>query len=44
MGIEWAGNWKSFTESPHFQWTAGQTLAQLRNKMPEVGYDVQKLV
>lgn len=44
MGIEWAGNWKSFTEGPHFQWTAGQTLSQLRAKMEDVGYDVQKLV
>ena len=44
LGIEWAGNWKSFQETPHFQWTAGQTLAQLRVKLPSVGYDVQKLV
>jgi peptidoglycan L-alanyl-D-glutamate endopeptidase CwlK len=44
MGIEWAGTWKSFPEGPHFQWTAGMTLAQLREKMPAVGYDVQKLV
>lgn len=44
LGLEWAGNWKTFQESPHFQWTAGQSLSQLRAKMPEVGYDVQKLV
>jgi len=44
MGIEWAGTWKSFPEGPHFQWTAGMTLAQLREKMPAVGFDVQKLV
>ena len=44
MGIEWAGGWKSFPEGPHFQWTAGQTLAQLREKMAKVGNDVQKLV
>ena len=43
-GIEWAGNWKSFPESPHFQWTAGQTLSQLRAKMEANNYDVQKLV
>jgi peptidoglycan L-alanyl-D-glutamate endopeptidase CwlK len=44
MGIEWAGNWKSFPEGPHFQWTNGMTLAQLREKMPLVNHDVQKLV
>lgn len=43
-GIEWAGNWKSFTESPHFQITFGKTLAELREKMPAVGYDVNKLI
>ena len=44
QGGEWAGNWKSFCESPHFQWTAGKTLAQLRSAMEANGYDVQKLV
>lgn len=44
LGLEWAGNWKTFQESPHFQWTAGQSLASLRAKMPTVNYDVQKLV
>lgn len=43
-GIEWAGNWTSFKESPHFQITFGKTLAELREKMPAVGYDVNKLV
>ena len=43
-GIEWAGNWKSFTESPHFQVTFGRTLAELREKLPVVGYDVNKLI
>ena len=43
-GIEWAGNWKTFTESPHFQITFGKTLAELREKMPAVGYDVNKLI
>ena len=43
-GIEWAGNWKTFTESPHFQVTFGKTLAELREKMPAVGYDVNKLI
>ena len=30
VGLEWAGDWKSFREMPHFQWTGGLTLAQLR--------------
>lgn len=30
IGLEWAGDWKSFKEYAHFQWTGGLTLAQLR--------------
>lgn len=44
LGLEWAGNWKSFPETPHFQWSNGMTITQLRAKMEAVGYDVQKLV
>lgn len=44
MGIEWAGNWKSFPEGPHFQNRFGMTLAELRAKMETVNYDVQKIV
>lgn len=29
-GLEWAGRWKSFRELAHFQYTGGQTLAQLK--------------
>jgi peptidoglycan L-alanyl-D-glutamate endopeptidase CwlK len=29
-GLEWAGDWKRFREFPHFQYTAGLTLAQLK--------------
>ena len=43
-GIEWAGNWKTFTESPHFQITFGKTLSELRIKMEPLGYDIQKLI
>lgn len=43
MGIEWAGNWKSFPETPHFQVTFGKNLSEMRTRMEEVGYDVQKL-
>lgn len=44
QGLEWAGNWKSFPEGPHFQWTAGKSLAELRAAMESNGYDVQRLV
>lgn len=30
-GLEWAGDWKKFKETAHFQYTGGKTLAQLRN-------------
>ena len=43
-GIEWAGTWESFTETPHFQVTFGKSLAELRDKLPAVGYDVNKLI
>lgn len=43
-GIEWAGNWKSFQETPHFQFTFGLTLAQARARMEATGFDHQKLV
>lgn len=26
VGLEWAGNWKTFKEYPHFQFTGGHTL------------------
>ena len=43
-GIEWAGNWKSFQETPHFQITFGLTLADVRARMEAKGYDIQKIV
>lgn len=30
FGFEWAGDWKTFKEYPHFQYTNGLTLEQLR--------------
>lgn len=44
QGNEWAGNWKSFPETCHYQWTAGKTMNELRTAMESNGYDVQKLV
>ena len=29
-GLEWAGNWMSFPETPHFQYTGGLTIRQLQ--------------
>ena len=43
-GIEWAGKWKSFAETPHFQVTFGLTLADVRARMEAKGYDIQKIV
>jgi len=30
IGFEWGGDWKSFKDKPHFQWTFKKSLAQLR--------------
>ncbi|MCZ8533840.1 M15 family metallopeptidase [Psychrobacillus psychrodurans] len=30
MGFEWGGDWKSFEDYPHLQYTTGLTIAQLR--------------
>lgn len=43
-GIEWAGTWKSFQETPHFQVTFGLTLTQARERLAAANYDVQKVV
>ncbi|OHD25447.1 MAG: hypothetical protein A2Y38_12830 [Spirochaetes bacterium GWB1_59_5] len=29
-GLEWAGNWKTFREFPHFQYTGGLSLADMQ--------------
>ena len=29
-GLEWAGDWQTFKEYPHFQWTGGMSLSQLQ--------------
>lgn len=43
-GIEWAGKWKSFPETPHFQVTFGLTITKAREKLQAVNLDIQKLV
>ena len=30
VGLEWAGEWKTFKETAHFQYTGGKTLKQLQ--------------
>ena len=30
IGFEWGGDWKSFKDKPHFQYSFGKTLAELR--------------
>lgn len=30
VGLEWGGNWTNFPDMPHFQFTSGLTMAQLR--------------
>lgn len=42
-GLEWAGNWKSFPETPHFQKTYGHSLAELQAQMKANGYQAHKL-
>ncbi|WP_432663873.1 M15 family metallopeptidase [Wukongibacter baidiensis] len=35
LGLEWGGNWRSFKDYPHFQWTGGLTLKDLKaGKLP----------
>lgn len=44
MGIEWAGNWKSFPEGPHFQVTFGLSLAEALTRMEASNYNHQRVV
>lgn len=30
-GLEWGGRWDTFTDKPHFQYTAGYTLSDFQN-------------
>ena len=34
VGLEWGGDWKSFKDLPHFQYTAGLTTAKCRELYP----------
>lgn len=35
-GLEWGGRWKTFCEGPHFQYTGGLTIEDLRNGLTPV--------
>jgi hypothetical protein len=40
LGLEWGGNWKSFKDTPHFQYTFGLSIADLRSgKRPPTAID-----
>lgn len=30
IGLEWGGNWKEFLDRPHFQYTFGKSMDELR--------------
>lgn len=32
-GLEWGGNWKSFKDTPHYQYPTGLTMAQMRERV-----------
>src|SRR2546427_295988 len=34
VGLEWGGDWKSFKDLPHFQYTGGLTLEECRELFP----------
>ena len=45
MGIEWAGYWTSFRETPHFQFRPGlPSIAAAKARLQAVGMDVQKML
>ncbi len=45
MGIEWAGYWTSFTETPHFQYRPGiPTIVAAKAKLRANGLDIQKML
>jgi peptidoglycan L-alanyl-D-glutamate endopeptidase CwlK len=45
MGIEWAGDWTSFTETPHFQYRPGiASIAEAKRRLLAAGQDVQQML
>lgn len=45
LGIEWAGNWKTFQETPHFQYRPGiSSIKEAKDRFLSRGMDVQKML
>lgn len=45
MGVEWAGYWTSFTETPHFQYRPGiPSIAAAKARLKAAGLDVQEML
>ena len=45
MGVEWAGYWTSFTETPHFQFRPGiASITAAKAKLQANGMDIQKMI
>lgn len=45
MGIEWAGYWTTFKETPHFQYRPGiPSITAAKARLKAVGMDVQKML
>lgn len=45
MGIEWAGYWTTFQETPHFQFRPGiQSITAAKARLQAVGMDVQRML
>ena len=45
MGIEWAGYWTTFKETPHFQYRPGiPSITAAKARLQAVGMDVQKML
>jgi peptidoglycan L-alanyl-D-glutamate endopeptidase CwlK len=45
MGVEWAGYWTSFQETPHFQYRPGiASITAAKAKLQANGMDIQKMI
>ena len=42
IGLEWGGNWKQFLDRPHFQYTFGKSMSELREVVKTVGKSSKK--
>lgn len=42
IGLEWGGNWKEFLDRPHFQYTFGKSMSELREVVKTIGKSSKK--